>query len=281
KNDKEGYEKFWKEHSRILKLGYSDFVNHDKYIELLRYNSSSCNDSNELISLADYVSRLKEDQKEIFYLSGPNREAILSDPHLEIIKKKGLEVLFMYDPIDEFIVSSIRKYKDYEFKSVLNVDLKKLEKIKDVEEESKKFDELSRDDEKHLSSLLSQMKLILGDKVVDVRLSKRLVDSAACLVSEGDEMSAAMQKILKMTNQNVGSQKRIMEVNQNHSLVRNLLKVYKTNVDDDFIKQVTNQLYESSLLQEGNLDDPHELVKRINKLLEQSSEWYCKVKNIS
>jgi len=281
KNDKEGYEKFWKEHSRIFKLGYSDFVNHDKYVELLRYNSSACKDSNELISLADYVSRIKEDQKEIFYLSGPNRDALLADPHLEIFKKKGLEVLFMYDPIDEFIISSIRKYKDFEFKSVLNADLKKLEKIKDSQEETKKFEDLSRDDEKHLSSLLSKMKLILGDKVVDVRLSKRLVDSAACLVSEGDEMSAAMQKILKMTNQNIGPQKRIMEVNQNHLLIRNLLKVYKTNADDDFITQATNQLYESSLLQEGNLDDPHELVMHINKLLEQSSDWYCKVKNIS
>lgn len=281
KNDKDGYEKFWKEHSRIFKLGYSDFINHEKYTELLRFNSSVCKDKEELISLADYVSRFKEDQKEIFYLSGPNRDSILSDPHLEIFKKKGLEVLFMFDPIDEFVVSSIRKYKDYEFKSVLNADLKKLEKIKDSQEEDKKVEELSRDDEKHLSSLLSKMKLILGDKVVEVRLSKRLVDSPSCLVSEGDEMSAAMQKILKMANQNVETQKRIMEINQNHSLIRNLLKVYKTNVDDEFIHQVTEQLYESSLLQEGNLEDPHELVKRINVMLEKSSEWYCKVKNIS
>lgn len=281
KNDKEGYEKFWNEHNRIFKLGYSDFINHDKYTELIRFNSSICKDKGELISLTDYVSRIKDDQKEIFYLSGPNRESILEDPHLEIFKKKGIEVLFMYDPIDEFIVSSIRKYKDYDFKSVLSADLKKLDKLKDSQEETKKFDELSRDDEKHFSSLLSKMKLILGDKVVDVRESKRLVDSAACLVSEGDEMSAAMQKIMKMANQQIGVQKRIMEVNQNHTLMRNLLKVYKTNADDDYIKQVTEQLYESSLLQEGNLDDPHALVRRLNQFLENSSEWYCKVKNIS
>ncbi|MBS3944214.1 MAG: molecular chaperone HtpG [Melioribacter sp.] len=281
KNDKDSYEKFWKEHNRIFKLGYSDFVNHEKYSELLRFNSSTCNDKDELISLADYVSRFKDDQKEIFYLSGPNRDSILSDPHLEIFKKKGLEVLFLFDPIDEFVMSSIRKYKDYEFKSVLNADLKKLEKIKDSQEVDNKVEELSRDDEKHLSSLLSKMKLILGDKVVEVRLSKRLVDSPSCLVSDGDEMSAAMQKILKMANQNVETQKRIMEINQNHSLIRNLLKVYKTNVDDEFIQQVTEQLYESSLLQEGNLEDPHELVKRINVMLEKSSDWYCKVKNIS
>jgi molecular chaperone HtpG len=281
KTDKEGFEKFWREHSRIFKLGYSDFVNHDKYTELLRFNSSTCKDKNELISLAEYASRMKEDQKEIFYLSGPNRESILDDPHLEIFNKKGLEVLFMYDPIDEFIVSSIRKYKEYDFKSVSSADLKKLEKFKDSREETKKFEDLSRDDEKHFSSLLSQMKLILGDRVVDVRESKRLVDSAACLVSEGDEISAAMQKIMKMANQNVGEQKRIMEVNQNHALSRNLLKVYKTNADDDYIKQVTEQLYETSLLQEGNLDDPHALVRRLNQFLEDSSEWYCKVKNIS
>jgi molecular chaperone HtpG len=281
KNDKDGYEKFWKEHSRIFKLGYGDFVNHDKYTELLRFNSSSCKEKEELISLADYVSRVEDGQKEIFYLSGQNRDAILSDPHLEIFKKKGLEVLFMFDPIDEFVVSSLRKYKDFEFKSVLNAELKKLEKIKDWQEENKKFEDLSRDDEKHLSSLLSKMKMIIGDKIVDVRLSRRLVDSASCLVSEGDEISAAVQKILKMTNQNIGAQKRIMEINQNHALIRNLLKVYKTNVDDEFIKQATEQLYESALLQEGNLDDPHELVKKINIMLEKSSEWYCQVKNIT
>lgn len=281
KNDREGYIKFWKEHGRIFKLGYSDFANHEKYNELIRFNSSSCSDKEELTSLEEYVSRMKQDQKEIYYISGSNRDAIMIDPHFEIFKKKGLEVLFMFDPIDEFVVSSIRKYKEYDFKSVANADLKKLEQFENKSGDSEKIEKLSGDDEKHFSSLLSKMKLILGDKVVEVRESKRLVDSAACLISGEDDISAAMHKIMKMANQNIGAQKKILEVNPDHKLVRNLLKVYKTSADDEYLSKVTEHLYESSLLQEGNLDDPHELIRRMNHLLEDSSEWYCKVKNIS
>lgn len=281
KNDKEGYIKFWKEHGRIFKLGYTDFTNHEKYNELIRFNSSSCSDKEELCSLEEYVSRMKQDQKEIYYISGSSRDSIMSDPHFEIFKKKGLEVLFMYDPVDEFVVSSIRKYKEYDFKSVVNADLKKIEKFESKSGDSDNIEKLSGDDEKHFSSLLSKMKLILGDKVVEVRESKRLVDSAACLISGEDDISAAMHKIMKMANQNMGAQKKIMEVNPNHKLVRNLLKVYKTSADDEYLIKVTEHLYESSLLQEGNLDDPHELIRRMNLLLEDSSDWYCKVKNIS
>lgn len=186
----------------------------------------------------------------------------------------------MFDPVDEFVVSSIRKYKEYDFKSVVNADLQKLEKFENKTGDADNFEKLSGDDTKHFSSLLSKMKLILGDKVVEIRESKRLVDSAACLISGEDDISAAMHKIMKMANQNVGSQKKIMEINPNHKLVRNLLKVYKTSADDEYLNKVTEHLYESSLLQEGNLDDPHELIRRMNLLLEESSEWYCKVKNI-
>jgi len=280
KTNKEDYIQFWKEHGRIFKLGYSDFTNHDKYVELLRFNSSKCSDQNELISFEDYTSRIKAEQKEIYFISGSSRDAVLNDPHLEIFKKKDLEVLYLYDPVDEFVISSIRKYKEYEIKSVDTVDLKKLEKLSDTDIPKKEFDSLSDDDEKHFSSLLSKIKSILGEKVKDVVESNRLVDSAACLVSEDDGMSASMKKILKMTNQNVEKDKKILELNRNNKLVRNLLKVFKADSNDDYIKKVSEQLYESSLLQEGNLEDPHSLVKKINELLEQSSDWYCTVKKI-
>lgn len=279
KSDENSYKEFWKEHSKILKLGYSDFNNHEKFIELLRFNSSVCKDKDELISLEDYSKRMKEGQKEVYYITGPNRDSIEVDPHMEIFRNKGLEVLYLFDPIDEFVVSSLRKYKEYEFKSVESVESKKLKDVKDVEQPKEKVEELTKDDAKHFSSLLSKMKKILADRVEDVVESTRLVDSASCLVSKEEGMTASMHKILKMTNKEMGQQKKIFEVNPNHKLVRNLIKVFKTDAENQFINDATEQLYESALLQEGNLDDPHKLVKRINKMLEQSSDWFVKLNN--
>ncbi|MHB8930773.1 MAG: molecular chaperone HtpG [Melioribacteraceae bacterium] len=281
KSDPASYNDFWKEHGKIFKLGYSDFSNHDKYLELIRFNSSFCKDKDELTSLADYASRMKEGQKEIYFITGTNREAIKSDPHMEIFKNKGLEVLYLIDPIDEFVVQSIHKYKDYDFKSAESVDSKKMSDIKNVDEKKNEIEELSKDDEKQFFSLLSKMESILSDRVEDVVKSDRLVDSASCIVSKDEGLSAAMQKILRMTNKEMGQQKKIFEVNPNHKLVRNLIKVFKADSNDDFIVNVTEQLFESALLQEGSLDDPHTLIQRLNKSLEQSSDWYVEVKKIN
>lgn len=280
KNDAAAYNEFWKEHGKILKLGYSDFANHDKYIELIRFNSSGCKDKDELTSLADYASRIKEGQKEIYFVIGANREAVEMDPHMEIFRNKGLEVLYLFDPIDEFVIQSLRKYKDFEFKSADSTDLKKLENLKDLEEKKPQAAELSKDDAKHFSSLLSKMKSILGDRVEDVVESKRLVDSASCLVAKDDNMSSSMQKILRMTSKDVALQKKVFEINPDHKLVRNLLRVFKSNSNDEFIESATEQLFESAQLQIGDLTDPHKLVKRINQILEQSSDWYVSVKKI-
>jgi molecular chaperone HtpG len=276
KENPEKYSEFWKEHGRIFKLGYMDFANADKYQQLLRFNSSACKDDKELISLDDYVSRVKKDQKEIYYAIGTNREAIDLNPHLEIFKAKGLEVLYLYDPVDEFVVTSIRKYKEFEFKSVDSVDLKSLEKFDDVSEKQSTIEALSKDDEKHFDSLLDKMKKILGDRVKEVRESKRLKDSPSCLVNADDTISSTMRKILKMSNAEISLPNRevILEINKDHKLIRNLLEIFKRNFDDQFIKDTTEQLYESALLLEGNLDDPHKLVNRLNKMLAEASELY-------
>ena len=278
KNNPDEYKDFWKEHGRIFKLGYSDFSNQEKYMELLRFNSSANDNSTGLTSLEEYTNRVKEDQKVIYYAFGSSRESIDLDPHLDIFKNKGIEVLYLFDPVDEFVINSLNKYKDYEFESVENADLKKLEKVKDVDEEKKKdFEELNKDDEKHFSSLLSKMKDVLGDKVSEVRKSTRLRGSASCLVTEGDSMTSSMRKIMKMANQQmVGDEKKVMEVNPDNKLIRNLIEVFKKDSNDKLIENATEQLYESALLLEGSLEDPHKLVKRINELLENSSEWYLK-----
>lgn len=280
KNNPKEYSKFWNEHGKVFKLGYGDFANLEKYLELVRFNSSFNKNKDELTSLADYVSRFKEGQKEIYYLSGSSREAIEQDPHLEIFKKKGLEVLYLYDPVDEFIVSSIRKYKDYEFKSSDTVELSKIDKLDNVEKEESEFEPLTKEDEKHFSSLLAKMKKILGDRVADVKESKRLSGSASCLVSSDDGMSASMQKILRFTNKDMAVPKKILEINRDNKLIRNLLEVFKFDSNDEYIKNITEQLFESALLTDGSLEDPHNLVNRMNKMLEQSSQWYRTIKKI-
>ena len=256
-----------------------DFTNAEKYQQLLRFNSSTSKDADELVSLEEYVSRMNKDQKEIYFAQGNSREAIDLDPHLEIFKAKGLEVLYLYDPVDEFVITSIRKFKEFDFKSVDTVDLKKLDELEDVEKKESETEKLSKDDEKHFDSLLARMKDILGDKISEIKESKRLKDSPSCLIGADDSMSSSMQRILKMSNQSMPDQKKIMEINKDHTLIRNLLSVFKQNSKDQFIVDTTEQLYESALLLQGNLDDPHKLVNRLNKILTEASDWYTKIKN--
>jgi molecular chaperone HtpG len=276
KESPERYTEFWKEHGRIFKLGYMDFSNAEKYQALLRFNSSISKDEKELVSLEDYVGRMKKDQKEIYYALGTSREAVDLNPHLEIYKAKGLEVFYLYDPVDEFVVTSIRKHKDFDFKSVDGVNLKDLDKFEDVIKDEEPKETLSKEDDKAFGRLMLKMKEILGDRVTEVHESKRLKGSPSCLINPDDTMSSTMQKILKMSNQGMAipPQKRLMEINKDHKLIRNLVNVFKKNENDQFIVDTTEQLYESALLLEGSLDDPHKLVSRLNKMLTEASELY-------
>lgn len=281
KESPERYAEFWKEHGRVFKLGYMDFTNAEKYQQLLRFNSSVSKDAKELVSLEDYVGRMKKDQKEIYYSLGTSKEAIDLNPHLEIFKAKGLEVLYLYDPVDEFVITSIRKYKDFDFKSVDGVDLKELDKLEDVVKNDEPKQKFSKEDDKAFGKLMLKMKEILGERVTEVKESKRLKDSPSCLINPDDTMSSIMQKILNLSNQGMAMppQKRLMEINKDHKLIRNLINVFKKNENDPFIADTTEQLYESALLLEGNLEDPHKLVNRLNKMLTDASELYTSSKN--
>ena len=280
KDSPERYAEFWKEHGRVFKLGYMDFPNLEKYQQLLRFNSSASKDEKELVSLEDYVGRMKKDQNEIYYALGTSREAIDLNPHLEIFKSKGLEVFYLYDPVDEFVVTSIRKHKEFDFKSVDGVNLKELDKLEDVEKSDVPKEKFSKEDDKSFGKLLLKMKEILGDRVTEVHESKRLKGSPSCLINPDDTMSSTMQKILKMSNQGMAmpAQKRLMEINKDHKLIYNMLNVFKKNETDQFIVDTTEQLYDSALLLEGNLEDPHKLVNRLNKMLTEASELYSKSK---
>jgi len=275
------FNNFWKEHGKTFKMGYMDYANQEKFTKLLRFNSSSSKDSLATISLDEYVEKMIKDQKEIFYVVGSSREAVELDPHIEIFKNKGIEVLYLYDPMDEFVMDAVRKYKDFDLKSVEQADVKELNKMDSVDEDVKDVvEELSKDDKKQFKGLMERIKEVLGENIKEVKESDRLSGSPIVLVSPADGMSSTMQKIMNMSGKTVNAPQKIMEVNKDHKLIRNLIKVYKANNKDEYITNVVEQLYESSLLLEGFLSDPHKLVNRVNSLLEDSSDWYTTAREI-
>lgn len=279
KDNNEAYLAFWKEHSKIFKLGYTDFMNRDKWIELLRFNSSANQNADELSTLEEYTTRMKKGQKEIYYVVGFNRTSIESDPRLEILRKKGLEVLYLFEPIDEIVLSSVNKYKEFTIKSADSADLTSIEKLPDVLDSTDANVPLSSDEKLFFSSLVEKFKQILGDRVADVKESKRLKSSAACLVAGEDGMSSSMLKMMKMMNQDFPAQKKVLEINPENGLIRNLIELFKKDSDDPFIVTAAENLFETAQLLEGDTTDPHVMVGKINKLLEESSNWYLKTKS--
>ncbi len=271
--DKDRYTKFWNEHSKRFKLGYADFANQEAFGELLRFNSSRHEDKDGLISLDEYIEAAKDGQKEIYYISGPSREAIEQNPHLEIFRAKGLEVLYLYEPVDEFVMDSLRKFKEFELKATENADITNIEKYADSSEKQDKPEELSQEQSKDMDRFLKRVQEILGDRITEARISKRLSQSPSCLVSP-DGSTSQMHKIMQLVTKDTSIPKKIFEINQDHKLVRNLLSVFGKNEQDEFVATVIEQLYESALLMDGYLADPHKMVNRLNKLMEDSSAWY-------
>lgn len=274
--DREKYLEFWSRHGRLFKIGYTDYGNREKYAELLRFNSSRFDDAGGLVSLDEYIERVKPDQKEIYYAFGPSREAIALSPHMEIFKAKGLEVLYLFDHLDEFAMESVRKYKEFDIRSIEHVDAAILEKFPSVEPEQR-MEPLSEEDEDRFSGFLGRIKEILGERITEVRVSGRLSESPCCLVNPDDGLTSSMQKILQIVSKDSSIPKKIFEINKDHMLVRNLLAIYKANPEDDYLTSVVEQLFESALLLEGYLKDPHAMVGRIQNLLNKSSGWYREV----
>ena len=283
KDDPEKYASFWKEHSKIFKIGYMDFAHKDRFAGLLRFNSSIHENKEELTSLAEYISRAKEGQKEIYYISGQSREAIELNPLFEIFNKKGIEVLYLYEPIDEFALEAVGEFEKFKLKAAENADMKALQDFSDTKKDEKDaVEELSTDESSTLKELLTKIKDVLGDKVTEVRLSTRLSTSPACLVSPDGNMSSQMQKIMRMVggDKDTSVPTKAMEINGDHALVRNMITIFDTDKDDAYLVSCIEQLYESSLLLDGYLSDPHKMVNRINDLLEKSSGWYKEVRKM-
>ncbi len=259
--EKEKYATFWGEFGKVLKEGMGeDHANKDKIAALLRFASTQADTTDETVSLADYIARMKPEQEKIYYVTAETFNAAKNSPHLEVFRKKGIEVILLSDRVDEWVVSHLSEFEGKQLVSVAKggLDLGKLE-----DEAEKKEQESAAGEFKELTEKIGKS---LGDKVKEVRVTHRLTDSPACLVADEHDVSGNLARILKAAGQKAPASKPILEINPHHPVVLRLK--YEDKRFDDWAAV----LFDQALLAEGGqLDDPATFVKRMNQLMLEMS----------
>jgi molecular chaperone HtpG len=267
RDEKEKYETFWRQFGRILKEGvHLDFENRDTLAQLMRFNSSTCSDSQGLVSLKEYVDRMKPDQKEIYYITAVNRETMEKSPYLEIFHKKGIEVLYLTDPHDEFLLSGLI---EFEKKPIRSADQANLDLLKDTDKTIVDTSEEPQNYEEIFKHLLKTMRVTLADKVLDVRESQRLSESPCCLVNPDGVPSVHVQKLIQMVDKEYKASKKIMEINRKNRMIQNLARMNENPSYQSLIEKIVHQLFENALMQDGIVFDPLAMVPRLNDLMEE------------
>jgi molecular chaperone HtpG len=243
-DDRPRYEKFWEQFGTILKEGIIDFENADKLKPLFLFKSST---QDNLTSLSEYVSRMKEDQTEIYYLTAENVDVAQRSPHLEAFKEKGIEVLFMVNPVDEWMMNS---FHEFDGKSLKSIGKGQIELGSEDEKKAQK--EAIKEKETELADLMAAIQKNLDKHVKEVRLSTRLTNSPACLVVNEEDFSKGFEEMLRKMGQNAPTTKRVFELNPNHTLVEKLNGVFKANPEDAKVGQYVQLLFGQAQLAEGS-----------------------------
>ena len=259
KKNVEEYNIFWEQFGQVLKEGPAeDMGNKDKIAKLFRFSSTHTDTAEQTVSLDAYIERMQEEQEHIYYITADSFNAAKNSPHLELLRKKGIEVLLLSDRVDEWLLSHLPEYADKKFTSVTqgDLDLGKLDSEDDKKEQEKQ--------ETEFASFIARVKEVLGDKVKEVRITHRLTATPSCIVADSDDMSTQMAKLMAQMGQPVPESKPIFELNPEHVMVIKLADM----ADEELFKQWSELLFEQAILSEkGSLDDPSEFVNRINKLL--------------
>ena len=255
--DEDKYNALWKEFGRALKEGIiEDFDNKDTLAQLARFASTHNDDEAQTISLDDYITRMPEKQKEIFYITADNHNAAKSSPHLEVFRKNDIEVLLLSDPVDEWFVSHLNEHQGKTLKSIAKGDLE----IDDLKASQSK-EEVEKKEES-MKPLVEKFKTVLEDQVKDVRVSDRLVDSPSCLVADQHDMGGNMERILQAIGQDAPTTKPILEINPDHEIVKQI------DVESELVDEWAKLLFDQAALAEGaTLKNPGDFVKRMNQLL--------------
>jgi TNF receptor-associated protein 1 len=262
----ETYTKFWEQFGIFLKEGaHSDFDYRDDITPLLRFESSK--EPGAYLSLHDYVARMKAGQEAIYYLNAPSREVIESGPYMEAFRKQEMEVIFVYEPVDDFVLSSIREFEGKKIVSADQADLN-LPETKDASDDDNPKEKLNKE---QVDTLSGWIKKILGDKVDAVRESKRLVDSPAIIVNTDQGMTTSMQKVMQAINKDFGNiGKKSLEINPTHPIITQLNQLRSQNENDAFLKTAVEQLFENALIAAGLLPDPRTMVEKNYAVLEKA-----------
>lgn len=254
------YNTFWDEFGQVMKEGVvEDFANKEKIAQLMRFATTKDeNNTEQRVSFTQYLDRMQPEQEAIYYIVADTHAAAKGSPHLEMFRKKGIEVLLLSDRIDEWLVSHLTEFEGKQLKSITSADLK------EFEEEADK--ELTEDEKKNRDALTDKIKAVIQDVVSDVRITRRLTDSPACVVSAEGDMSAHMVRMMEQMGQAMPKQKPVLELNPDHPLVKKL-----ESIDDEAkLKEWSLFLLEQAQLAEGDsLENPAEFIKRMNALLSE------------
>ena len=258
-NKPEDYAKFYQEFGRVLKEGPGeDFANKEKIAGLLRFASTKADTDAQDVSFKDYIARMQAEQDVIYYITADSFAAAQHSPHLEIFRKKGIEVLLMSDRVDEWLLGSLTEFEGKKLQSIAKGDLD----LGKLESETEK--EIQKKIEEESKTLVEKIKQTLGSQVKDVRVTHRLTDSPACLVSDAQDLSGNLARILKAAGQNAPESKPILEINPSHKLVKRL----EAESAETVFADLTHVLFDQALLAEGGtLEDPASFVKRMNSLI--------------
>ena len=258
-NKPEDYAKFYQEFGRVLKEGPGeDFANKEKIAALLRFASTKADTDVQDASLKDYIARMQPEQDVIYYITADSFAAAQHSPHLEIFRKKGIEVLLMSDRVDEWLLGGLTEFDGKKLQSIAKGDLD----LGKLESETEK--EIQKKIEEEAKTLVERIKQTLGSQVKDVRVTHRLTDSPACLVSDAQDLSGNLARMLKAAGQNAPETKPILEINPTHKLVKRL----ESETADALFGDLAHVLFDQALLAEGGtLDDPASFVKRMNSLI--------------
>lgn len=261
-NDHAKYLSFWQHFGHILKEGlHTDHENKEKFLELIRFQSSMGDSKDDLVSLKQYAGRMREEQKYIYYIHGENRQIVEKSPHLEIFREKSIEVLYLVDPIDEWIVADIFNFEGKQLKSITKGDLD----LGDLGKEDKKQKDKV---ELTFKKLSERIKNILSETVKDVRITTRLKDSPCCLVADEHDMGSYMEKVMKAMGQQFTPAKPVFEFNPQHPICLNLNALYEKDPKSPLLEEWVKLLYDQALIAEGQqVKDVLVYSKRVNELL--------------
>ena len=263
--DKAKYIQFWNEFGQVLKEGlYEDLERKDTLLELARFSN---NENDDLISLEDYVNTMDKNQKDIYYIAADTKPQALSSPHLEGFKSKGIKVLVMADPIDQFWLSMAGQFKEKNFVSITQGEID-LDNIKSDKIDPKNKDTKKDDVDKKFTNLIAHLKASLGQNVKDIRLTSKLTDSPACLVADKGDMDVAMENLMKQRDPNYQGAPRILEINPEHALVEKMNKLLSDKKHNNLVDDAGTLLFEQARMMEGKLpSDPTKFAKIMNNFL--------------